>query len=51
MVVAQYVSLSGERSLALPTVEVLGVPVFVHRLCVFTGKYELQQLEQTEYTI
>ena len=51
MIVAQYVALGGERRVTLPTVEVVRVPVLVHGLRVFTGKYELQRLEQTEYAI
>jgi len=38
VVIAQDVAMSGERFITLPAAEVAGMPVLVHRLCVFATK-------------
>lgn len=38
MLVSQHISLTGERLVALPAAKMARVPVFGHRLCVFTAE-------------
>lgn len=38
MLVSQHIALTGERLVALPAAEMARVPVFGHRLCVFTAE-------------
>lgn len=38
VLVAQYITLTGQRLVALPAAEMTIVPVLAHRLCVFAGE-------------
>lgn len=39
MFIPENIPLTGESIITLPAAKVITVPVFIHRLCVFTGKY------------